>query len=62
VPGTAKVAVTVLGLRAASEADAKNAAIAKVTALVPSSGYVVSNPEVTHDEAGLPTAMAGVSA
>jgi HAE1 family hydrophobic/amphiphilic exporter-1 len=62
VPGTAKVAVTVLGLRAASEADAKNAAIAKVTALVPSAGYVVSSPEVTHAEAGLPAAMAEVSA
>ncbi|MEA2667328.1 MAG: hypothetical protein QOJ33_262, partial [Chloroflexota bacterium] len=54
VPGTAKVAVTVPAITAESEAEAKNAAIARVTALVPSDGYVVSGPEVIHEETRLP--------
>jgi membrane protein implicated in regulation of membrane protease activity len=62
VPGTAKVAVTVPAIPADSDADAKNVAIAKVRALIPSEGYVVSNPEVNREEARMSPAMAEVSA
>jgi hypothetical protein len=61
IPGTAKVAVTVPAITAESEADAKNAAIARVTGLVPSQGYVVSSPEVIHEETAMP-AMAEATA
>jgi hydrophobic/amphiphilic exporter-1 (mainly G- bacteria), HAE1 family len=60
IPGTAKVAVTVPAITAESEADAKMAAIARVTALLPSEGYVVSSPEVAHEETAMP-AMAGAT-
>jgi hydrophobic/amphiphilic exporter-1 (mainly G- bacteria), HAE1 family len=61
IPGTAKVAVTVPAIAAESEAEAKNAAIARVTGLVPSQGYVVSSPEVIHEETAMP-AMAEATA
>jgi hypothetical protein len=62
VPGTAKVSVTVRDLRAASEADAKSEALDKVRAMIPSEGYVVSNPTIEIGNGQIPAEMAGASA
>jgi hypothetical protein len=62
VPGTAKVSVTVRDLRAASEGDAKNEALDKVRAMIPSEGYVVSNPTIEIGNGQIPAEMAGASA
>jgi hypothetical protein len=59
--GTAKVAVTVPGLHAGSEADAKNQAIARVTAMVPSEGYVISQPTIEAENGHVPAEAAEVA-
>jgi HAE1 family hydrophobic/amphiphilic exporter-1 len=58
VPGTAKVRVTIPSLEAKSEADAKNAAVSRVTGMLPPEGYLVTNPELNSADEGVPAAMA----
>ena len=58
VPNSARFSVTVPGVEAASESEAKNAAISRVVGIIPKEGYVVSNPELHVD--GEP-ALAGMA-
>ena len=58
VPNSAKVSITVPGVEAASESEAKDLAVSRVKGLLPKEGYVVSNPEVHVD--GQP-ALAGMA-
>jgi hypothetical protein len=58
MPNSAKFSVTVPGVVAVSESEAKNAAISRVVGIIPKDGYVVSNPELNVD--GEP-ALAGMA-
>jgi hydrophobic/amphiphilic exporter-1 (mainly G- bacteria), HAE1 family len=58
LPGSAKVRVTIPRVEAESEADAKNAAVSKVTGMLPREGYVVSSPELNVDGERAPDAVA----
>jgi HAE1 family hydrophobic/amphiphilic exporter-1 len=58
MPNSAKFNVTVPGVVAVSESEAKNAAISRVVGIIPKEGYVVSNPELNVD--GEP-ALAGMA-
>ena len=62
IPGSAKVRVTIRRVAAGSEADAKNAAIARVTQMLPRDGYVVSNPELSTVEQRSPVAAGQIPA
>lgn len=58
MPNSAKVRVTVPGVAATSESEAKNTAISRVVGIIPKEGYVVSSPELHVD--GEP-ALAGIA-
>jgi len=62
IPGSARVRVTLRRVAAGSEADAKNAAISRVTQMLPREGYVVSNPELTAVEERAPVAAGQIPA
>jgi hypothetical protein len=49
------------GVNAESEADARNQAVAKVTAMVPSEGYVISHPTIEAENRSVPAEVATVS-
>ena len=61
IAGAGKVAVMVPGVNAESEADARNQAVAKVTAMVPSEGYVISHPTIEAENRSVPAEVATVS-
>jgi HAE1 family hydrophobic/amphiphilic exporter-1 len=58
MPNSAKVRITIPGVAARSESEAKDAAVSKVKGILPSEGYVVSIPELHVD--GEP-ALAGMA-
>jgi hypothetical protein len=59
MPNSAKVRVTVPGVAATSESEARNTAISRVVGIIPKEGYVVSNPDV---QVGGEPALAGMAA
>jgi hypothetical protein len=62
MPNSAKVRVTIPGVDATSESEAKNTAIARVVGIIPKEGYVVSSPELNVDGEPALAGMAQTSA
>lgn len=62
VTGSAKFTVTIPKVVAESEADAKAVAVSTVKGMLPSEGYVVSNPELDADREPVAAARAQISA
>jgi hypothetical protein len=58
VPNSSRVRITIRGVAATSESEAKDVAVAKVRGFLPQEGYVVSSPEIHVD--GEP-ALAGMA-